>query len=187
MSSLLKENTMETNEACHFEVDTAYTPFAYLSIVQAQNRSQTPWVRPASISIGIVLLMIDAVIIGSHLTRLLSVIGWIIALTGIGLWILVSGVNIEKQLAKKMWKDHHRHLGHVTYRFYTTFFEASNPKDYVLKYEDIFGLYETEEHFLIFADKQAVNVIAKNGFVKGNENLFRQNIAKAANKEWIRV
>lgn len=165
-----------------FEVTTPYDLAAYYAIARAQTNLKGKRLVVGFLTTGFLfaMLFVYILIVGMH--NILAVIPWLVV-TGLLAGVMISkGWHYDRTVAKSLWKKNHKYLQEVNYRFYSDHMESDKP-EVTLKYEDIYAVRETGQFFLVYVSETAINVIAKDGFKKGNMDSFRTFIAQATGKE----
>lgn len=172
-----------SEQATRFEVKTKYGLEEYRIIARAQTNLTQKRLLVGYLTSGFLFAMVFFYVLIRSFGNLLGNIHWLILFGLLAYVILSTGLHMDRTVAKKLWRKNHKYVSEVTYIFFSDHMEADNPKDMRLDYCSVHAVRETDHYFLIYASENAVNVISKDGFKKGNMDSFRTFIAEATNKE----
>lgn len=166
MLNILKGNEILMNKL--FENTTTYTPDIYREFVEFHNRKYN--LKYHLYTLFILALIVFCMVSQFLYGNIALGIAFVFVMVFFLFWrVFHPYFFVKKEANSNKVKKHLKN----TYSFYDNYMEIQNSKDTIrLKYYKLHKIFDTENNFYLYLNKNHSFVLAKNGFSIGNVDDF---------------
>lgn len=163
-----------------FENTTTYTPDVYAEFVRFHNQKYS--LKYNLYTLFMVFIISFCLVLQFSNNNILLGIGFVLFMIIFLLWrIYHPSFFVKKEANSDKVKKHLKN----TYYFYDKYMQIKNVNDNVkLRYYKLYKVFETENYFYLYVNKNYSFVLDKNGFTVGNAGNFYEFIKK---KLWYKI
>ncbi len=163
-----------------FENTTTYTPNVYAEFVKFHNQKYN--LKYHLYTLFMVFLIAFCIVVQFSYGNILLGIGFVLFMLIFLVWrVYHPSFFVKKEANSDKVKKHLKN----TYYFYDQYMQIKNANDNVkLSYYKLYKVFETENYFYLYINKNYSFVLAKDGFTTGNVDDFYKFIKK---KIWYKI